>query len=242
MQFLEVKHILIHISSTLRYSNSFESAIEDELTSVLRDPSIELEEIHQKLKDANLNDKIVKYALNTSGDQLKQLYGYSAVLDYYLIFLGFKIPLGGVDWLNNDEDLLLWYKKKIHNTNYGRIAIRHKFDSIYTFKVLVAEACQRWLFSKWRFFSEELKNNDVIIIREQISSVKNARLIIDTNTLKKIFEFNSKDFFYDKNVIDFLSGYNFEIEQFENHLKDNISTFGCDYRKRLDNCYELIFA
>lgn len=242
MLFTDLKKILLHISSTLQYTNNFEGAIEDELNNVLRDPSVELEQIHEKLKDFSLNDKIVKYVLGESGDKIKQIYGHSATLDYYLIFLGFEVPVGGIDWLKNDEDLLLWYKKKIHNTNYGRIAIRHKFESIYTFKVKVAEACQRWLFSKWRFFSEELKNNDVSVIREQISSVKNARLIIDTEVLRKIFEFNSKDFFYDKSVIDFLQGYNFEIEKFEDHLKDNISQFGCDYRKRLDNCYELIFA
>lgn len=242
MHFSETRKNLIHISSTLQYSNNFESAIEDELAGVFRDPSTELEQIHEKLKDFSLNDKIVKYALGDAGDQINQLYGHSATLDYYLIFLGLEVPLGGHDWLNNDEDLLYWYKKKIHLTNYGKIAVRHKFKSIYIFKVKVAEACQRWLFKKWRFFSEELKNNDADILREQISSVKNARLIIDTDVLRKIFEFNSKDFFYDKNVIDFLSGYDFEIEKFEAHLKDNISQFGCDYRKRLDNCYELIFA
>lgn len=243
MNFTILKSTLLNILDELQLKRNVQDAICHELDGNLVDPSEELDLLHAKLKENNLNDKLIKSVL-CNGVPINQLYGHAAILDYYLIFLGLTVPVGGYDFLKSDNDLMRWYKLKIHNTAYGRIAIKHLFGSTFIFKSKVAEAAEKWLFSKWIFFTDDqmLADKDALLLRNQICTIKNARLIIDMDLLKKIFEFNTKDFFYNTEIIEFLNGYNFDIKKFEENLMDNIAYIGCEHRKRLDNCYELIFS
>lgn len=238
----ELREKLIQFTVELNLNHTIIDAINFEVQGIDRDPNADLELLHQKIKENNLGDREIKNILYLE-NKTNLLYGHSCIIDYYLIFLGFDVPVGGYDWLNDDNDLIHWYKLRIHNTKYGRVALRAKFGTIYDFKVKVAEACQRWLFSSWRIFNDqEIKHADITLLKNQISTVKNARLIIDLSILKKIFEFNTKDFLYNSEIIGFLTNYNFDISKFEENLIKNINDFGCEYRKRLDDCFELIFS
>ena len=242
MNVYELKEKLTQFAEELNLNHSIIDAINSEVQGNERDPNADLELLHQKIKANNLNDREVKNILYLE-NKTNVLYGHSCIIDYYLIFLGFEVPVGGYDWLNSDADLIHWYKLRIHNTKYGRVALRAKFGTIYDFKVKVAEACQRWLFSSWRIFNEQdIKHADITMLKNQISTVKNARLIIDLSILQKIFEFSTKDFLYNTEIINFLTGYDFDIKKFEENLVKNIIEFGCEYRKRLDDCFELIFS
>ena len=66
--------------------------------------------------------------------------------------------------------------------------------------------------------------------------------MLDLKLLKKIFEFDVKDFFYNTEIMDVISGYDFDIKIFEENLLKNIEFIGCEHRRRLDDCYELIFS
>lgn len=239
MKFIILKETLKRIVDELCLNSDIEKTILEELNGKNCNPSNDLDQLHAKIKENNLNDKIVKSILYQNQNDIEQLCGYAAILDYYLIFLGFSIPIIGID-LNSDTKILDYYKKRIHQTNYGRIIIKHKYESTYLFKTKVAQVSENWLFEKW--FGKDITNENVILLRKNISVIKNARLIIDISVLKKIFEFNLKDFTYNKEVLDFIRYYNFEITQFEKELTKNIEFLGCEYRKRLDDCYELIFS
>ena len=243
MKFTILKQTLFDILTEMSQMKTVQEMIQFELDGNSINPNVDLDNFHAKLKERNLTDKLIKSVLKNNAP-INQLYGHSALLDYYMIFLGFQIPIGGYDWLKTDDDLMLNYKNRVHTTSYGKIAIKHLYGSNYFFKVKVAEAVERWLFSKWKFFPDEqaLKPADALLLRAQICSIKNARLVIDLALLKKIFEFNSKDFFYNKEIIEFLSSYRFEIQKFEENLVENITYIGCEYRRRLDDCYELIFS
>lgn len=243
MTFLELRDILFKAIVDIEKPQTIQEVISDEINGKTYNPAADLDMLHTKLKELAVSDKLVKFVLHNDVSKIDQLYGNYAILDYYMIFLGFTFPVGGVDWLTKEDELRHWYKVRIHQTNYGRIAIKHLFGSIYEFKIRVAQVCENWLFSQWKFFVEDETNKvQIDLLKKQICSVKNARLTIDANVIKDIFEFKSKDFAYKQDILNFLNQYNFEIAEFEKALIVSIEIFGAEYRKRLDNCYELIFT
>ena len=245
MKFSALRDAIFGAINELGLTDSFETAISNEVNGKRYDPGHELDLLHSKLKEKKLSDKFVKEMLSNGVlNRANSLTGHYALLDFYLIFLGFKIPIGGVDWLKDDDDLLHWYKHRVHVTNYGKLAIKHKFGSAYLFKTQVAKACENWLFKKVIFSNHPnyLNDQQLLSLKKQISVIKNARLVLDLKLLKKIFEFDVKDFFYNTEIMDVISGYDFDIKIFEENLLKNIEFIGCEHRRRLDDCYELIFS
>lgn len=233
-QFLELIQQLKKVSASVK-DLPFADIIQSEIDGKTHDPSLDLDALHNALRENNISDKQVKHVLRQLSNN-DHIYNNTALLDYYLIFLGFDVKIGQ-GWLDSDEALMSWYKKRIHDTNYGKIALKHRYGSTYHFKLEVAQAVERWLFNKWKFVPQ-----DNTQLRHQICCIKNARLVIDIALLKKIFEFNCKDILYNKEIIDFLNSYKFEIQKFETNLLQEIEEIGCEYRRRLDDCYELIFS
>lgn len=240
--FKTIKEALFNTLDELNQTTKLQAIIKGEIGGKISDPSRDLDMIHSSLKSKDISDKLVKNVLKHSNSNVKELFNVSASLDYYLIFLGFNVEIGN-GWLDSDKNLMYWYKAEIHDTNYGKIILKHKYGSIYHFKLEVAQAVERWFFAKWKFIpTGTMKQQEMIQLRQQICCIKNARLIIDISLLKKIFEFSLKDFFYNREIIDFLSSYKFEIDKFEKTLVNQIEEIGCEHRRRLDDCYELIFS
>lgn len=58
--------------------------------------------MHKTVKENGLGDRIIKNDLK----DLSNIEGKSGVLDYYLIFLGYNVNMGGKNWLNDRHDLI----------------------------------------------------------------------------------------------------------------------------------------